>query len=193
MLVKRTGLHLAIDLDDCVLDFVGGVRQAIKKEYGVELRDEDITDFNLRPFLDPIIGRSWWAWMRDRSWIWSHFDAVDGAIGTLDRLRRDGHYLELVTSKPEWAEANVYRWLGKWRPPFQRVTIVGPEDFKVDFTDADLLVDDKLENIMEFSRAMRRALLFTRPHNSRAMLPQGAVRVDGWPEVYSEIRRISNV
>lgn len=186
----ETKLHIAVDLDDVVLDFVGGLRSALKKEYGVELREEDITDFNLKPFLDPIIGRSWWSWMRDRSWIWSHFPAIDGAIGTLDRLRRDGHYLELVTSKPEWAEHNVYRWLGKWRPPFQRVTITGPEDVKADFTDADILIDDKFENVKEFARAGRRALLFDRPHNRGATPPQGVHRVRNWQEVYEQIRRI---
>ena len=114
-------MHIAVDLDDVVLDFVGGVRNAVKTEFGVELQDSDFTQFNLSPLLNPIIGRSWWSWMEDRAWIWAGFPAVDGAIGSLERLRRDGHYLECITSKPKWAEYNTWRWLGRWRPPFQRV------------------------------------------------------------------------
>lgn len=181
-------MHIAVDLDDVVLDFVGGLRAALKKEYGVVIEADDIRDFNLRPYLDPIIGRSWWSWMKDRAWIWSHFEAIDGAIGTIDRLRRDGHYLELVTSKPEWAEHNVYRWLGKWRPAFQRVTITGPTDSKVDFTNADILIDDKVENVKAFIEAGRDALLFSRPHNRKDKIA-GAVRVDNWQEAYAQIRR----
>ena len=189
--------HIAVDLDDVVLDFVGGLRQAVKKEYGVEIPEEAITDFNLKPFLDPIIGRNWWSWMRDRSWLWSQFPAVDGAVGSLDRLRRDGHYLELVTSKPEWAEHNVYRWLGKWRPPFQRVTIVGPDDNKADFTEATVLIDDKAKNVVSFHNSGRDALLFTRPHNQSlddlcpgCVWPEKIVRVNNWQEVLEEIRRL---
>ena len=185
--------RVAVDLDDVVLDFVGGLCEAVHTEYGVMVPQEAITDFNLKPFLDPIIGRSWWSWMRDRDWLWSHFPAVPGAIGTLDRLRREGFYLELVTSKPEWAEHNVLRWLGKWRPPFNQVTIVGPKDRKVDFTDAFVLVDDKLDNLVEFSAEGRFGILFTRPHNTKyELLPPRVVRADDWLGVYNELRRLKN-
>ena len=184
--------HIAVALDDVVLDFVSGLRTALYMEYGVEMSEDDITDFNLRPFLDPIIGRSWCSWMKDRSWIWSHFPAVPGAIGTLDRLRREGYYLELVTSKPEWAEHNVWRWLGKWRAPFHRVTIVGPKDSKADFTNASLLIDDKFENVADFEKAGRSALLFSRPHNRNVKVGGSVVRVNNWHEVYEQIKRVGD-
>jgi len=185
--------HVAIDLDDVVLDFVGGLRRAIKKEYGVELRDEDVKDFNLRPLLDPIIGRSWWAWLRERDWLWENFEAVDGAMGAIERLRLDGYYLELLTSKPKWAEYSVWRWLGKWRPPFQRVTIVGQGDEKADFSDAPILVDDKVENLVGFYEAGRTGLLFSRPHNRAADLSLlGIERVNSWAEALTEIRRLTD-
>lgn len=158
-------MHIAVDMDDVMLDFVGGVLAAVKKEYGVAIPTESITAWNIGPVLNPIIGRSWWDWLKDRAWLWAHFPAIDGAIGGVDRLRRDGHYMELITSKPDWAEHNVYRWLGKWRPAFQRVTIVGPKDNKADFTDASLLIDDKPANCEDFILADRRAILFTAPHN----------------------------
>jgi len=120
--------HIAVDLDDCVLDFCGGLRAA-------------------------------------------------------DRLRRQGHYLECITSKPPWAEHNVYKWLGKWRPPFQRVTIVGQDDVKADFTDADLLIDDRVENCNGFRREDRQAILFGRPHNAKVVRGATIWRAEGWPEV----------
>lgn len=188
---KYSGNHLAVDLDDVVLDFVGGLVAALKKEYNVDLKVEEINDFNLGPFLDPIIGRSWWSWLRERSWLWSGFPAVDGAIGTLERLRRDGWFLELVTSKPKWAEYSTYRWLGKWRPPFQRVTIVSKEDNKAHFTDARILIDDKMANIMDFVEADRHGLLFSRPHNKlEPSYGPGFVRVNNWAEAYAEIQNI---
>jgi len=175
--------HLAIDLDDVVVDLVGGILSAIKKEFGVELQETDINQWDLHPLLDPIVGRSWWAWLRDREWLWAQFPAVDGAIGSLDILRRRGHYLEAITSKPTWAEHNVFKWLGLWRPPFQRITIVGPDDRKVDFTDATIIVDDKPSNCQGFIDEGRAALLFSRPHNLTAILNHKVQRVADWKAV----------
>lgn len=165
------------------LDFTGGLRASLKKEYGVELSAEDITQWDLHPLLDPIVGRSWWAWMRERDWLWANFPVIDGAIGGLDTLRRQGHYLELVTSKPRWAEANVWKFLGKWRPAFNRVTILNDPIRKVDVTDAAVLIDDKLDNCVEFAQEGRRAIMFARPHNKPTMLPPGIERIDGWQAV----------
>lgn len=171
-------MHIAVDLDDVVLDFVGGVIRAVNTEYGTKLRLEDVTNWELKKVLNPIIGRSWWAWLRDREWLWANFDVVPGAIGGIDTLRRQGHYLELVTSKPEWAEHNVWKWLGKWRPAFNRVTIVGPKDRKVTMTDAEILVDDKPSNCAEFVLVGRGAILFDMPHNRGF---KNLPRVDSWP------------
>ena len=195
--------RVAFDLDDVLLDFVGGLRAAVKTEFGVEIPDSAINDFNLRPVLDPIIGENWWTWLRRRDWLWSGFPAMDGAIGVLERLRREGYYLEIVTSKPEWADYAVWKWLGKWRPPVQRVTITRHGEVKANFTDANVLVDDKWDNCLEWviSRPGRTALLFDRPHNKGettlafdASDPVGCIiRVKGWQETYDKIKELTDV
>lgn len=175
--------HVAVDLDDVVLDFVGGLREAVKKEYDIEILDTDITKWDLHPVLDPIIGENWWNWLRDREWLWSHFPAVDGAIGYLSRLRKDGYYLECVTSKPSWAEYNVWRWMGKWRPPFNRVTIVEHEP-KYLATDAWIMVDDKPDNLKGFLDTGRMPILYSRSHNLDDVTYS---RVETWKETYDLI------
>ena len=173
--------HLAVDLDDTVLDFTGGLRSVIQKEYGVAL--PEFEEWDLHHVLDPIVGGSWWKWMRRREWLWATFPAIDGAIGALDLLRAKGHYLELITSKPEWGEASVWKWLGLWRPPFNRVTIVGQHDEKAKMTTANLLIDDKIDNLLGFVETHRPAILFERPHN-RSLLPyNGIVRAENWQAV----------
>lgn len=187
--------HIALDLDDVILDFVGGLRATIQTEYGVEIPASAITDFNLRPFLDPVLGENWWTWLRRRDWLWPNFPAVSGAIGTIERLRNEGYYLEIVTSKPEWADYAVWKWLGKWRPAVQRVTIVRKDDNKAHFSDALILVDDKMENCIDWVQHSnnRIALLFTRPHNVNEKTDGvGIIRVNNWQEVYTEITRLTN-
>jgi 5'(3')-deoxyribonucleotidase len=175
-----TAKHLAIDLDDVILDFVGGIRRWIHTEYGVLIPEAEITKFNLSTKLNPIIGRNWWTAFRERDWLWPNFEAVPGAIGSLEALRRRGYYLEIVTSKPQWAEYATWKWLGKWRPPVQRVTIVGPKDNKAEHTEASLLIDDKPDNLFDFDFTGRETILFDRPHNKA--YPH-FIRAHNWAEV----------
>lgn len=182
-------LHIAVDLDDVVLDFMGGVQRAVSTEYAVDL--SDFEQWDLHTVLDPVIGYSWWKWLRQRDWLWPNFSAIPGSIGGIDSLRRDGHYLECVTSKPEWAEAAVWKWLGKWRPAFHRVTIVSPDGPpKVQMTEADLLIDDKWSNVNEFVYAGRLGWLFDRGHNQGVQLDRRVSRVKGWAQVVEKTRKM---
>ena len=127
------------------------VMETFQREYGARPEYDgqpwgaQATAFYKHPLLLESGYASWWDWLRDRDWLWSTFPAVEGAIGGIKRLRAAGHYVECVTSKPEWAEFNVWKWLGKWRPAFNQVTIVNTGQSKLDFTDADVIVDDKLD------------------------------------------------
>lgn len=188
-------IHIAVDMDDVMVDFVGGLLAAVKKEYGVTITEEQVTDWNLHPLLDPIIGYSWWDWMKKRQWLWANFPAVDGAIGSIDYLRAQGHYMELLTSKPDWARHNVWKWLGKWQADFDRVTIVPVTDSKttkVFATDATLIIDDKPANCEGFLQYARDAILFDRPHNLKFRQdmtdPSKAMRhAANWREVIAQI------
>lgn len=181
-------MHIAIDADDVVVDFIGGLLAAVKKEHDVEIKKEDIKEWNLHPVLDPVLGESFWKWLRRREWLWANFPAVDGAIGAIDSLRKDGHYLEMITSKPDWAEHNVWKFLGKWRPAFHRVTITKLEDKKADFTNADILIDDKPQNCIDFMESGRPAILFYSGHNRFVEVPDGMLRAKGWGQVLSIIK-----
>lgn len=176
-------LHIAIDMDDVIVDFIGGLLAAVKKEYDFEIPDEAVREWDLHPVLDPVIGRSWWAWLREREWLWANFPAVDGAIGSIERLHRQGHYIEIITSKPEWARHNVWKWLGKWRPAVHSVTIVDVDAPKVHFTTADILIDDKPANCQGFIDEGRRAILLSRPHNRSIKVKAPMQRADTWREV----------
>ena len=184
-------MHIAVDCDDVLLDLTGGVRRVVEREYGVEL--PEFTDWNMNQWLEPVLGEKWMKFMRRRDWLWSTFPAIPGAIGTLTLLRREGHYLEMVTSKPEWAEASVFDWLAKWRPPIQRVTIVPPDGNKAEATNADLLIDDKPDNVIGWAATGRPALLFTRAHNAKlGWLPSNATRVEDWHHAHEEIARLAS-
>jgi hypothetical protein len=159
--------HVAVDLDDVCLDFSRSVVETFQREYGIDhAYDGDpwgpsMTALAKHPKILASGYKSWWDWLKARDWLWSTFGAVPGAIGGIQQLRAMGCYVECVTAKPEWAEFNVWKWLGKWRPAFHRVTIVTNGQLKIDFTEADVIVDDKLETCRQFHAEGRQAIWFS--------------------------------
>lgn len=178
--------HIAIDLDDVVLDFCGNLIAVINREYDAGLDISHINQWDLTEILNPIIGEEWWEWWERRYWLWPKANAVPGAIGGLEDLRRQGHYLEIVTAKPRWAEPLTWQWLGKWQPPVNRVTIVDMTTAKSEATDAPVLIDDKPTTVVSWteSRPDRQALLFTRQHNLDEEFDHPRItRVENWKEI----------
>lgn len=179
-------LYIALDLDDVVLDFVQGVLDVVNRDFGSNLEPSDIVDWNFGQFIDPIIGRPWFEWLEDHAWLWGEkFKPVPGALGGIEKLRRQGHYIEIVTSKPTWAEDALWTWLARYKPRVHRVTIVPLDSTeKNQLTDADILVDDRWENCKNWAADGRPAILYNRPHNNAyGMPPDGVVRAHNWRHI----------
>jgi hypothetical protein len=193
-------MHVALDMDDVLLDFFGGVLDAFEREYGVR-PDWDgapwgpkAVAFTKHPLLLESGYKSWWDWLRDRSWLWANFPAIPGAVGGVARLRADGHFIEVVTSKPDWAEHNVWKWLGLWRPPVQAVTLTKQGERKVDRTDADIIVDDKLATCTEFVQEKRQAVWFNRgPERLDGARHHRLYEAHDWTEVVEVVRKAAAV
>src|SRR6266542_1595805 len=186
-------VRVAVDFDDVVLDFFQGVIDSMALEFGVSLDKRDCASWDKNPVKEfpwkDYGYDSWWDWMQKRDWLWATFKAVPGAVGGISRLRSQGHSVELLTAKPEWAEPQVWRWLGRWRLPVDRVTLVGLKQRKVDRSDADVLVDDKPENCVEFCEAGRRAVLFGQPWNESFLFADysGMGYADDWSGVIRQV------
>ena len=190
-------LHIGVDLDDVTLDFMPGVMASFEREFGMKPAfDGDAwgpsaVAFTKHPRFQEAGYDSWWDWLRDREWLWATFGTVPGAIGGIKTLRAAGHYVECVTSKPAWAEHNVWRWMGRWRPPFQRVTVVETGKRKIDFTDATVMVDDKRQTVDEFRAAGRTGILFDRSKkNWNWGEIENRVAID-WDEVLWHVEEIA--
>lgn len=166
-------MHIALDLDDTILDHYELVNRALKTEFGVEFPPEQwqtrdaVTADGRRIWGPELMGHfsDDESWLRDRDWIWALAQPIDGALGALRILRRQGHVLEIVTAKPQWAEWVTQKWLGRWRPPVQKTTIMPLDGKKTEWTDAEILVDDSPRHCTDFVEAGRKAILFDRPHN----------------------------
>lgn len=186
--------HVAIDLDDVTVDFWPGVLAAFELEYDVRLPDMHPWSDEAKAFAKHLLFvesgyKDWWGWLREREWLWARFGAVPGAIGGIKRLRQAGWYVEAVTSKPVWAEHNVWKWLGHYRPAFNRVTIITNGQEKVDFTDARVIVDDKLATCVSFNEHGRGGVLFDRTggHTDAPELGPYLRQARNWEDVIAHL------
>lgn len=204
-------LKIAIDLDDTVFDFWAGVCQSLNLEYGLELDPNETKNWDdnalkqLAIFGDGPDGtpRTWWDWLQERDWIWATFKPVPGAIGAIKTLRQQGHFVEALTSKPEWAEWTVWRLLGRWRPPFNQVTIVPTGESKGEWSNAYLLIDDRDLNIQEWLTSLtngelrtRTAIAFQRPwtHMEDIVAERGTLAVARhWGEVLALVEELDKL
>lgn len=180
-------MRIAIDIDDVVMDFWRSLESSVATEYGIELDYEANKQWDEAPLkhLDIFgVDRGWWDWLRDRDWVWATFRPVPGAIGAIDSLRRNGYYVELITKKPDWAEWTVWKWLGRWRPAANRVTIIGSDQNKAEYSDADLLIDDNIDNCIDWLRTGRPIILFDRPWNREVPIQlRDQYRAENWRAV----------
>jgi hypothetical protein len=186
----------ASDLDDCVVNFIGGVRKSFQMEFGEEgiptysgtPWGQEVIDFYHHPYFTECGYEDWWGWLRDRDWLWGKvFDAMPGAVGAVTRLRHDGWKMEAISTKPKWAEFAVWYFQARWRVPFQRVTIVPMGERKVDWTDANIIVDDKLATCLEFNNANRSAIWFNQGEAGHTARP-GLYEAKDWNQVISIAR-----
>lgn len=192
-------LHVAVDLDDVTLDFFQGNIDSMYREFGVLLLKEDVTTWDDNPVkLFPWADygyKGWWEWLQTRDWLWATFPAVPGAIGGIHALRAKGHRVECLTAKPEWAEAQVWRWLGRWRPPFQTVTIADLNTPKHELSQADILIDDRPTSIVDWvdSAEDRLGIVFDQPWNRDMVLGERMVRAHTWADVLSTVALMEEV
>lgn len=151
-------------------------------------------------------GLEWWtAWdsykqfctKEDNQWLWkegielglfrySHMEA--GCRIALDALADDGHDFIIVTSRPERAVGDTLSWVTHHLNNLPLRGIVISEEPKR-LVKADLLIDDKPENVTDW-RGGRNAILLDQPWNRHLVLEDWMRirRANGWSDVVSIMR-----
>lgn len=174
-MTEEAPLRVAVDLDDVVLDFFPTVIAGINDAFGTDISVESCKDWDDNPVkhLDCFgAGRSWWDWLKENSYLWAACPPVKGAADGVNVLQMAGFKVECLTSKPVWARWVVWTWLHTQPFSFDSVTIVPTGESKVDWSGADVLVDDAVHNIEAWEKAGRFAVVFDRPWNQECRAPR---------------------
>lgn len=193
-------MKIAVDLDDVCMEFFSSVCWAIAEAFPEENLDpirmyEETTDWvnnpvkDLRIFGEDIYGNqsTWWDWLKANDRLWAKFYPVHDSISGVRLLREAGHWVEAVTSKPQWAEWVVWEWQKQYQYQFNAIIIVPTGMSKLEASSADLLIDDRTSAIQEWDEAGRYGLLYTRPWNREAPGCKTWLGFDGVVDVVEQI------
>jgi 5'(3')-deoxyribonucleotidase len=177
---------IAVDLDGVCYEWHRTVRYMFNEYKGYNLPPVD----------------SWWdTWWapKEKGYInaedvnWLFTEGIDlglfryghvttGAVVGLRKLVDAGHRLLVATHRPTRAVPDTLAWLHYLDIPWSGVHIISDETSKT-IVDADILLDDKTENCMDWAESQRTALLFDRPWNQKCPPSIRIHRVFGWTGV----------
>lgn len=139
-----------------------------------------------------------WDWIKHRTsdadwrWLWAegverglfrYGHCVVGSIIGLMKLS-EKHDLLAVTHRPQAAVPDTLAWLAYNKVPWAEVHILTHEEPKSTIA-ADVLIDDKAENVLDWAEDGRSAILFDQPWNRGLVASPRIQRVFGWKGVMS--------
>lgn len=183
---------IGIDLDSVVCELIPSVLDRINQQYSTKYRPEHVDRWYWEDAGRGIrLGAEVGAFFRDRQAMLK-LPAVTGAVKAVDGMISDGMPVSIVTARSAHHAKVTQRWLYEqfgYVPP----TIHTKEKWNVQ--GLDILVDDRLDMILDFADDGRVGILFDQPWNrfmdgKPALLPSQAFRVRGWKECDDLVRRI---
>ena len=136
-----------------------------------------------------------WLWsVAVKLGLWRYGHVVQGALKGIQELTKAGHELIVITARPTNAIPDTVAWLNFIQKPeagvfFTGIHILSNGEPK-SIIKADVLVDDKPENVWEWMEAGRIAILFDRPWNRTPLATDAIVRARDWPDVVSIIEEL---
>jgi 5'(3')-deoxyribonucleotidase len=184
---SEADMKFAIDLDGVVYEWQRTARYMLNQYRGHRL--------------GPI--KEWWTeWdspkkhvtAQDWAWLWKegvelglfrYGHMTTGARVGMQELLRQGHTLSIVTHRPAQAVNDTIDWVSLYFKdiPLDGLHILSGEEPKTG-VQADVLIDDKPENVIQWSEEGRIALLFDRPWNQGVKEhPTRLRRVSSWKVV----------
>lgn len=178
---------IAVDMDGVLVEQVVPVLSKLKREMGVDLSKDDITDWEC-----PIGSTNIKAEI-ERAQLEEEFvremPLIEGAKEVLEVLSREFDIV-IATGRQPCTDPWSHEWLKKHGIPYTR--LVNTRASGKTLPDVDLLIDDYVGNVEEFIRnghARRQAILFAQPWNKDIsqisdLVESGKVRIAySWRDV----------
>lgn len=187
-------MRIALDVDDVCLEFNKMLCTKIAEEFSTVIDIEDITHWDWWNDTCDIAfpKNNMWEWLKSNPSYWAEAPPMPGALNGIKELKRKGHTVHLVTSKPDWARQSMWAWLAKHNPTVDGITIVTSRGNKLQHPQSklqavghlhDMIIDDKAETCLEWEKTGKAVILFDRPWNRDVEESSNLRRAKNWTEI----------
>ena len=164
-------MRLGFDLDEVVVDLTSEMENYIRDNYGIDWPKECFINYSFNKCrfhedeeLNNRIIEGMLVVANDSSFQ-SKAEPVEGSVEVLQKLKRVGHKIFFISSRPKQNQPKTFRWLRNYDVPFDGLVLMGHEHEKGFLgrkLDLDMYVDDlpkHLESMYRFKKNWRKSLL----------------------------------
>jgi uncharacterized HAD superfamily protein len=107
-------------------------------------------------------------------------------------LSREGHEIYLLTGRYGHLREITQTWLKEKAVPFNELHLLEMgKKYQVNISGLDVIVEDSLDEALEWSSRVKTVLLFDHPYNQTLNVKNLTKRVYSWDEIYLEIHRLA--
>ncbi len=181
-------MNLGFDIDGVIANFAGPLISTIKKNYGMTLTEKDIYCFDL----NIVLGIT----KAEETDLITEILKQDlplyvGAKETLEQLSREGHGIFLLTGRWSYLRDTTEVWLKEKSVPYNELHLLNiGKKYQADIAKLDLIVEDSLEDALEWTRKVKHVLVYDHPYNQTFNVKNLTKRVYNWSEIYHEIQHL---
>lgn len=195
---------VVLDLDDCLLDFTGGLLHIVNQIHGTHLCDNDMLDweFSCTNYIDKcgnkVTGKDIKNTMIrfENKGLYAGLDPLPFAVQALYDLKNFGYKIVLLTARPDKFGEETYFNLTKHNMPFNQL-IFNWDKVKIinelsQTHEIFLFADDKLDTIKSVAEKceVENVCLIDKVHNRKRNLSEKIIRVRS---VFEAIRYLKNL
>lgn len=190
-------LNLGFDLDEVVVNITDMIEDYLMEKYDIYWPAEYFKEYGLidgtyheDERINKTIQADLWEVANSPEF---QFTAkpFDGAKEALSLLKKAGHKIFFITSRPKENNSLTIGWLEKYSIPFDGLNVIGHDEEKGIYghkLNLDMFVDDLEKHLISMFRYKKKwrkgLLLFNRPWNTKGARFN---RVNGWDEIINYV------
>lgn len=175
---------IVVDLDNVISDTDAKIRAIIKRNYGVNARRKDITQFDYEKCLPITYEQVKEVLEEFHSYHLLSLKLIRGAKSALDVIAAKFKVI-IATERPSKTRQPTLEWLRQHHIPSQQVVFVQSKR-EILLPRVSHLIDDKWENAIDIANTGMSVILFDRPWNHKGS-HNLVERVYGWDGVLNAL------
>jgi len=181
-------LNLGFDIDGVITDFSQPLLEAVRRNYGLNLKVSDIYCFDLHVVLgithseeEQVIVEA----------VKEDLPLNIGAKETLERLSLEGNYIYLLTSRYSHLRDLTESWLKEKNIPYNQLHFLhNGKKYLAEIDQLDLVVEDSVQEALGWSQKVEKILIYDQPWNKTLNVRKLTKRVFNWNQIYDEICKL---